>query len=114
MLTRNPKLEILHQTKLGYVGKCPCCDEIQFAIGNVISHLPSQGFVALLRAMIRMCEIGEMDIMDMPNGERILLHTSAEGLMLSLSTIEFLDTIELFEQANLSLEVRKALSKPMN
>jgi hypothetical protein len=106
--------EILHQTDLGYVGKCPCCDEIQFAIGNLVSHLPTKGFVALLRAMIRVCESGEMNIMDMPNGERLLLRTSADEIMLSLTPIEFLDTIELFEQANLALEVSKAFTKSMN
>ena len=109
MLTRNPDLIILHQNEFGYVGKCPCCDEIQFSFGNVLSHVPLKGFIALNKGLNKKYKSIQSEMYKMPDGKKTLIQTSASEVIVSLSKKELETLIELFDQAVLSLEVRQLL-----
>lgn len=111
MKSYHTNLEILHQNSFGYVGECSCCGEIQFSIGNIVSHMNENGFSNLYNAMLKLEKDIDERIVNMPNGEKVLLRTPADQMVLSLSRDEFDKTMDLFKQASLMLEVKQLLDQ---
>lgn len=108
MLSHNT-YELLHQNEMGYVNCCLCCGEIQFCIGNLVSHTSRKGFENLHTAMDKLKSRIHENLMSMPDGERVLLRTPAEELLLSLSPEQYDLTLELFERAKVMLQVNELL-----
>lgn len=105
------RFKILHQNRFGYVAKCACCNEVQFAIGNLVSHLPQEAFMQLFHAFQEAATNIEERVLDLPNGQKILLQTPMTNLFLSLSIEEFAGSVDLLEQARLMLLVGDLLKQ---
>lgn len=102
-------LKILHENEMGYIGICPNCREIQIAVGNVLSHVSEEGFYRLYKGLTTTDVQLDHRISEMPDGQRIVLRTSAENMMISLSLFEYKATIELFNRAILMLQVNELI-----
>ena len=100
----HPRLEIINHNAVGYVGRCRCCREIQVGIGNIVSHMCEKGFSNLHTALKNIKKDINRSILDLPNGERVLIKTPAEQIIIALSIEEFYLTLSLFEKSELILQ----------
>ena len=107
----NPKLQIVHNNEFGYIGKCPCCNEIQFCLGNIVSFMPEPDFLKLYNSFRKIDDnVADRSLM-MPNGKRIMLRTPVDNFLLSLSINEFRLVMDLFERLVAHLRLAESLRK---
>lgn len=104
-------LHILYQNDFGFIGKCPCCKEIQFGIGNVISFMHQDGFFRLYQSFREIHKHVKEDFHHFPRREKIVIRTPADNLLLSLTEKEFHQVLELFSRADLKLRLLDPLEK---
>ena len=105
------RLHILFENEVGFVGKCPCCKEVRFGIGNVVSFMPEEGFIRLFRSLKKIDRQMERNLVEMPNGRKIMLRTPVDNFLLCLTPSEFKGVLELFSQAALKLRLLKPLEE---
>ncbi len=104
-------LKLLSKSKFGYVSSCSHCGDIQFGIGNVISFMPEVDFLKLYHSIQRLNDKVTSSTVITPNGEKVILRTPVDNILLSLSLTEFKDLLELFDQAVVKLELLFTLEK---
>lgn len=101
-------IELLHENKFGYVGRCTHCNEIQFSFGNVISNMSMkhfQGFVSTLN------EIFDRRKNDntLQEDEEVIINIGVRSLKLIFTVKEFRKVLDLFEKSMLLLKVKEIL-----
>lgn len=103
--------QVINSNGIGYVSKCACCQEVQFGIGTVVSHMPEQGFRNLVKSLQQIAPDADQKLVSLPDGDRLLLRTPVEDMWLSLSRKEFDDLLELFTQTVLILDANNLINE---
>ena len=103
-------LRIIHENRIGYIGVCPCCDEVQFCLGNVVSFMPKDAFMKLYHSFQKLNDQMEDRFLMMPNGKKITVLTPVENIILSFSKDEFLQAMELFDKMRMNLSLMDSLT----
>tara|TARA_B100000809_G_scaffold46543_1_gene40950 strand:- start:5301 stop:5642 length:342 start_codon:yes stop_codon:yes gene_type:complete len=107
-------MKILHENNFGHVAKCPCCEEFQLILGNVLltfsenDYLQFDNFFDEIRADI---------VTEKPrtNSKRkYVIVTNYNGLVLSLTYSELLKTMELLNFSTMMISVNNLMSPSEN
>ena len=109
--TFHASLQIIHKNNTGYIGVCPCCEDVQFCLGNVISFMPKDAFLKLNCSFQKIFEKFEERFLIMPNGKKITVRTPVDNLLLSFSKKEFLQVIELFDKMAANIRLSESLKR---
>ena len=104
-------LNIISENEIGYVGMCPCCHEVQFSIGTIVSHMPIEAFRRLFHSFQKVQSGLREKLVNMPNGEKIILQTPVDNCFLALTVTEFQNAMVLFGNADLRLRLVACLEK---
>ncbi|MHA4737566.1 DUF6686 family protein [Dyadobacter sp. MSC1_007] len=102
-------LRILSQTEKGYIGQCNCCNNFNFAYGNVLFIFTEdglRGFQSVLYDGYHIQNLNE----PLPHGKSHLLASPIPNFMLSFDNAEMEEIRNLFQEALLVLEVDKIFS----
>ena len=107
-------MKILHENSFGHIAKCPCCEEFQLILGNVLltfsenDYLQFDNFFDEIRADI---------VTEKPstNSKRkYVIVTNYNGLVLSLTYPELLNTMELLNFSTMMISVNNLMSPSEN
>lgn len=106
-----PQIQIFHENEFGFIGKCPCCKEIQFGIGNLVSYMAFDDFMVFYQSFKRIEEKLNLNQTKLTSANKIMLRTPVENILLSFSQTEFNQVIELFDQAVFKLQLLNPLEE---
>lgn len=104
-------LEIIHINDIGFIGKCKCCNEIQFSIGNIVSFISESTFHILHSTLRTIAQDIEANSMYLPHGKRIMLKTPVHNIMLSLTSAELFEVLDLFSKADIHIKLLDQLEE---
>jgi hypothetical protein len=91
---------------MGHVGVCIDCGSYQLSFGNILLYFNEK---ALRRFVWALKKIDTSFIFKMPEGEKVLLTTQCQGVIMTLNESDLDDLILLVEEAIISLEINKVL-----
>lgn len=110
-------MKILHENDFGHIAKCPCCEELQVALGNVLltfsesDYLQFDNFFDEIRADI----VTEKLSKNSKNSKRkYVIVTNYNGLVLSLTYPELLNTMELLNFSTMIIFINYLMSTSEN
>ncbi|MCG8332747.1 MAG: hypothetical protein MI974_33990 [Chitinophagales bacterium] len=107
-------LQIVYQNSMGYIGRCPCCEEIQFCIGNLVSFMPQDAFLKLYHSFQKLNEDINEQAHDKSSGKKVMVRTPVDNLLLSFSIKEFLQVIQLFDKMAIKIQLSDSLTRIEN
>jgi hypothetical protein len=103
-------MEILHKNKFGHIAKCQCCEELQLNLGNVLltfsenDYLKFDNFFDEIRADI------VTNKSRINSKKKYVIVTNYNGLVLSLTHDELLNTMELLNFSTIMISVNNLMS----
>jgi len=113
-MSRQKSMKILHENNFGHIAKCPCCEELQLNLGNVVltfsenEYLQFDNFFDEIRADIA------MDKSLVSSKRKYVIVTNHDGLVLSLTHAELLNTMELLNYSTIMISVNNLMSQSEN
>lgn len=102
-MRRSEKIKTIHENSFGSISKCPCCEDIQVTLGNVVLTFSEEEYVEfdLFFDEIRR----DFETLEGKTAQKYIIRTNRNGLALSLTHQELEATLELF---NFSKIIRSA------
>ena len=106
MSHHHSNLDVLSKSNMGHVGVCIDCGNYQLSYGNILLYFNEK---ALRRFVKALKKIAPSFIFKMPEGDKILLTTQCQSVIMTLNESDLDDLIFLVEEAIISLEINKVL-----
>ena len=101
--------EIISENVYGYIGKCTCCEEFNFAYKNLLITFTEEHLFHFSDWLIGNQNNPEF-LFDLPHGKSRIYRSPAENLFITFDVGELQELSHLFTEAHLVLEARKIIT----
>ena len=106
MSHHHSKVEVLSKSSMGHVGVCIDCGNYQLSYGNMLLYFNEK---SLRRFVAALKKVDPSFIFKMPEGNRVLLTTQCQSVIMTLKESELDDMIMMVEEAIITLEINKVV-----
>ena len=106
MSHHHSNVEVLSKSNMGHVGLCIDCGNYQLSYGNMLLYFNEK---SLRRFVAALKKVDPSFIFKMPEGDRVLLTTQCQSVIMTLKESELDDIIMMVEEAIITLEINKVV-----
>ena len=106
MSHHHSNVEVLSKSNMGHVGVCLDCGNYQLSYGNMLLYFNEK---SLRRFVAALKKVDSSFIFKTPEGDRVLLTTQCQSVIMTLKESELEEVIMMVEEAIISLEINKVV-----
>ena len=100
-------LKITHENTFGSIGICDCCHHYQFNMQHLVFVLDEQEYVQLEFLVNEALIYRNSD--KYSSARKYMIEVNSKGLILSLTSLQLEQTLELIEMTNIVLSINQII-----
>jgi hypothetical protein len=107
---QGPEFQIISQCDNGYIGYCPCCEQLNFVYKNVLLTFREEGMYHFCDWLIE-CKGDPDHTYHLDKGTHYLYSSPLRNMFLFYSESDLQEIEKLYAEARIILEARKLITK---